>query len=85
MVSLIPVDNADWSYMGDNGLVHTFKYTGPTGQIPASGKTTFGLLTTYDPQATSGITTINATVYPFSGGEENLINNSSSESLTYFD
>ncbi len=84
-VALIPVNNAEWNYMGNNGFVHIFRYVGTAGRFPALGKSSIGLQTFYDPQSTSGFTTINATVVPFSGGEVNATNNTTSEQLTYFD
>lgn len=83
-VALIPVNNADWLYLGNNGFVHIFKYAGPTGRFPALSKSSIGLQAVYDPQFTSGFTTLNGTVYPYSGGEVNVSNNTSSEDLTYF-
>jgi len=84
-VALVPVNNVDWQYLGNNGFVYLFKYIGPTGRITALGKSSFGLQTIYNPQATSGLTSINATIVPFSGGEINIVNNTSSERLEYFD
>lgn len=75
------VQNNQWTYTTVNSLFHQFEHN---GVIPASGKLGFGFISTYDPQATSGQTTITSTVLPFSGGETNVTNNSDSELLVYF-
>ncbi len=85
MAALIPVQNADWNYLGDNGFVHTWTYNGPGQVIPADGISSFGFQAFYDPQATDGQTTITVTVLPFSGGECNALNNVDSERLVYFE
>jgi len=83
-VALTPVNNSNWNYLGDNGFVHTFTYNG-TGQVIVGGTTeAFGMQTTYDPQNTDGQTTLTATIVPFGGGECNIINNTDSERLVYF-
>ncbi len=81
-VALTIVDNPSWSYVGDNGLVHTFKYA---GVLNAGTRTALGFSGSYDPQATTGQTTITASVVPLSGGECVFSNNSDSEILVYFD
>ncbi len=83
-VAFTNVNNADWNYLGDNGFVHLFEFTGPTGVIAASGTEAFGMEATYDPQSTDGQTTITSTIIPFSGGECNILNNTDSERLVYF-
>lgn len=84
MAALVPVQNADWNYLGDNGFVHTWTYNGPGLIIPAQGLAAFGFQSFYDPQATSGQTTLTATILPFSGSECNAMNNTDSERLVYF-
>lgn len=78
------VQNADWNYLGDNGVFHNWTYNGPGLIINGQSTSAFGFNAFYDPQATNGQTTITATVVPFSGGECNLTNNSDSELLIYF-
>lgn len=85
MSALVPVQNADWNYLGDNGFVHTFTYNGPGLVIPAEGTAAFGFQSFYDPQSTDGQTTLTATIIPFSGGECNALNNTDSERLVYFE
>jgi len=81
-VSFFTVDNVNWGYTGNNGLFHSFEYTG----TQASGlQTAFGVLASYNPQGTEGQTTITATVVPGSGGECRFTNNGDSEILVYFD
>lgn len=83
--ALIPVQNSDWNYLGDNTFYHAWTYNGP-GQVLTGGTTTaLGFQATYDPQSTSGTTTVTATVVPFSGGECTITNNVDSEKLVYFD
>ncbi len=82
--ALIPVQNSDWNYLGDNGFYHGWTYNGPNLVLNAGTTSAFGFRAFYDPQATSGYTTITATIVPFSGGECNIINNVDSEKLVYF-
>jgi len=84
MAALVPVQNSQWNYQGDNGLFHEWKYNGPGVIIPAGGKSAFGFQGFYDPQGTDGQTTITATVFPFGGGECIITNNVDSERLVYF-
>ncbi len=84
-VALTTVNNASWNYLGDNGVVHTFQYTG-AGTIIAGGTTqAFGFESIYDPQSTDGQTTITASIVPFGGGECNILNDTDSERLVYFE
>jgi|GEM_PF-767588 len=84
-VALTPVNNANWTYLGDNGIVHTFKFNG-TGLVITGGETeAFGFQSTYDPQATDGQTTITASIVPFGGGECNVLNDTDSERMVYFE
>jgi len=83
--ALVPVHNADWNYLGDNGIVHNWTYNGPGLTISADSTVSFGFQAFYDPQVTDGQTTLTATIIPFSGGECNIFNNSDSERLVYFD
>ncbi len=78
------VQNPDWNYLGDNGVFHTWTYNGPGLIIDGLSTSAFGFIGFYDPQGTDGQTNITATVFPFSGGECNLTNNSDSELLIYF-
>ncbi len=85
LAALVPVQNADWNYLGDNGIVHTWTYNGPGLIIPAKSIAAFGFQSFYDPQSTDGQTTLTATVIPFGGGECNALNNNDSERLVYFE
>ncbi len=85
MAALVPVQNADWNYLGDNGFVHTWTYNGTGLIIPGDGIAAFGFQSFYDPQSTDGQTTLTATIIPFSGGECNALNNTDSERLVYFE
>jgi len=78
------VNNANWTYLGDSGLFHSFTYNGPTPLIAGGTVEAFGMLTTYDPQSTDGQTTLTTSIVPFSGGECEITNNSDSETLVYF-
>lgn len=82
--AFIPVQNANWNYLGDNGIVNTWTYNGPGLIIPGGTTSAFGFNAFYDPQATSGFTSITATVVPFSGGECTITNNADAEKLIYF-
>lgn len=85
MAASIPLENTKWDYLGDNGIVHTWRFTGPGVLIPGNGSSPFGFEGQYDPQSTDGQTTLTATIIPFSGGECNLANNADSERLVYFE
>jgi len=79
--------NPDWNYLGDNGITHTWRYIGNGGVFP--GGTTVPIVigladAQYDPQGTSGSTTMSPTVVPTSGGERNFLNNADPETLVYF-
>jgi len=84
-VALTPVQNSVWNYLGDNGIVHTWIYNGPGSVIPGGTTSAFGFESTYDPQATDGQTTITASIVPFGGGECNILNDTDSERLVYFE
>lgn len=84
MAAFTPVQNADWNYLGANPLFHVWTYNGPNLIIPGGTTTAFGFRGFYDPQSTDGQTTITVTVVPLSGGECNLVNNTDSERLIYF-
>ncbi len=78
-----PVQNADWTYTGNNGVVHEFTYN--PAVLVANGRTAFGYVGVYDPQATDGQTTLTVTIVPLSGGECVFTNNTDAETLIYFD
>lgn len=83
--AFIPVQNSEWNYLGNTGVFHNWVYNGPGQVLPAGSTSAFGFQAFYDPQSTSGETTITATIIPFSGGECNVQNNVDSEKLVYFD
>jgi len=85
VAALIPLENNKWSYLGNNGIVHTWNFIGTGLLIPGNGSSPFGFVGQYDPQSTNGQTTVTATIIPFSGGECNLANNADSERLVYFE
>ncbi len=78
-----PVNNSDWTYVGDNGFIHEFSYI--PSVLSANGRTAFGFIGLYDPQSTVGQTTLTATIVPLSGGECEFTNNTDAETLIYFD
>jgi len=83
-IALVPVNNSNWNYLGDNGVVHTFQYIGNSTTILGGTTEAFGFESVYDPQNTDGQTTITASIVPFGGGECNFLNNTDSERLVYF-
>ncbi len=85
MAALTPVQNSDWNYQGDNGIVRTWIYQGPSLVIGAGATSAFGFQAIYDPQFTDGQTTITASIVPFGGGECNILNDTDSERLVYFE
>jgi len=84
-VALTPVNNAVWTYLGDNGIVNTFRYNGANNVIGGGSTEAFGFQGIYDPQATDGQTTVTASIVPFGGGECNILNDTDSERLVYFE
>ena len=81
-VGFTPVNNSDWIYLGNNGLFHEFEYYGILGP---NHKSAFGIIGNYDPQNTSGSTTLTVTVVPGSSNECVFFNNSDAEIISYFD
>lgn len=81
-VGFTPVQNSDWLYLGNNGLFHLFEYYGILGP---NHKTAFGVIGNYDPQNTSGSTTMTVTVVPGGSNECTFFNNSDAEIISYFD
>jgi len=74
------VQNSQWTY-SSNTLFHTFE----TNNVIAGGANlSFGYVSTYDPQNTSGQSTITMTIVPTSGGETQYNNNADAELMTYF-
>lgn len=80
-VAFSPVQNSQWQYT-ITPIFHVFTHT---GIIPGGQSLALGMEATYDPQGTYGQTTLTSTVVPGSGGECQLLNNTDSEILIYFD
>jgi len=78
------VQNADWSYIGDSGIMHLFEYN-PTTPIPPYGSISFGLEAMYDPQNTDGQTTIGLRLPLFTGGGCSEIWKIGRSTLVYFE
>jgi|GEM_PF-4420225 len=78
----LDVQNASWCFES-TGPVHVFK-TNPGVTIAPGEGLSFGVTTTYDPEATSGTVTYTITIVTGSGGEENGTNNIDAETLIYF-
>ena len=76
------VNNSDWTYQGDNGIFHVF--TANT-TITGNTKSSFGYISSYDPENTEGQTTLSVTVVPGSGNECEFVNNFDAEVLIYFE
>gem|GEM_PF-3961206 len=77
-----PIPNLpNWDY-NSNFAVHNFVYN--KGIFPANGAELITIYTSYDPNGSSGRTSLTATVIPLSGGECKIINNSDAELLVYF-
>jgi len=74
------VDNADWTYDDSDAIFHIFR---SSIAIAGSSSSTFGFTATYDPQNTSGSTTLTATIAADSGGDIDNTNNSDSEVLNF--
>lgn len=80
-IAFITLDNAIWIYNGDNGIYHSFYLN---DMLAGGTKTAFGFRAIYDPQSTSGQTTISSSIVPVVGGEYGFTNNTDSETLIYF-
>lgn len=81
MVGGFPVNNIDWIYDGGNPNFHIWT---SNAIIPASMNSKIGIIATYDPQGSSGISTYSATILNGSGGETNGLNNVDAETILYF-
>ncbi len=80
--ALTPHNNSDWNYTS-SAFTHNFTYVG--SPILAGETKAFAFEGSYDPSGTSGQTTITASVVPGNGGGEcNILNNTDSERLVYF-
>lgn len=80
--ALVPHNNMEWTYTA-TPFTHNFTYSGPT--ILAGETKAFAFEGMYDPSGTSGQTTLTASIVPnFAGGEVNILNNTDSERLVYF-
>lgn len=75
------IDNSNWTYTS-GAIFHEFT----TNDVIQGLQTfSFGYIGTYDPQGTSGQTSITATLTANSGGDTKPGNNSDSEIMAYFD
>lgn len=81
-VGFTPVNNAEWVYTSTNGLFYEFEYAGVLSQ---NQKSAFGVIGSYDPQQTTGITSVTATVVPGGSNECEFGNNTDAEVIYYFD
>ncbi len=74
------VQNNQWTY-SSNVIFHEFK----TDHVLTGGSTiSFGYVASYDPQNTSGQSTLTVGIVLSSGGEIEYNNNSDAEQITYF-
>lgn len=80
-VGFSTIDNTNWTYSSST-IFHEFT---TTNVIPGKQSFSFGYIGTYDPQSTSGQTSITASLVSNSGGDTNSSNNSDSEKMAYFD
>jgi len=77
----LSVDNSEWQYYGTNPSFHLWQFI---GDFPAVGTKKIGFIGSYNPNNTDGATTFTVQLFGGSGGEDNSLNNSDSESLIYF-
>jgi len=75
------VQNNLWTYDNSNSSFHL--WTSNSFILPMSSMQ-IGMLATYDPQSTTGLTSVVSTIIFGSGGETNGSNNSDTEGLLYF-
>jgi len=75
------VDNSFWNYDGSNASFHIWTSSLP---IQSQSSQTFGFIASYDPEGSSGTTSITATILSGSGSESNLNNNIDVETLSFF-
>jgi len=80
-LGIYEVNNANWSYDNSDPAFHVWK---TSTVINGSGKSSIGIIFSYDPQGLDGEVSYTATVLANSGGETNSSNNSDSESITFF-
>jgi hypothetical protein len=78
----LQLDNADWTYTGNDGILHSFVNN---TVIAANTKSSFGIVAQYDPESTEGETSISTTVLIGSGSGCIFNNNFDDEVIIYFD
>jgi hypothetical protein len=78
----LQLDNADWTYTGNDGILHSFVNN---TVIAANTKSSFGIVAQYDPENTEGETSISTTVLIGSGSGCIFNNNFDDEVIIYFD
>ena len=81
-IGFFQLDNADWTYIGIIGQLHTFE---SNTVIASNASSSFGIVAQYDPGSTEGQTTLSLSIEFASGSECNLANNFDVESVIYFD
>ena len=84
-MSGLPVQNAQWNYMGVSGSNHVFRFIGQNGSkvLAANASSAFGIFLNYSTNFSTGIENILVTVYDGAGGENNNHNNRDSEAVIY--
>lgn len=80
-VGFSTVNNTNWTY-NSGTIFHEFT---TNSVIQGKQSLSFGYIGTYDPQGTTGQTSITATLTVNSGGDTTTSNNSDSEKIAYFD
>ncbi|MFT4535772.1 MAG: hypothetical protein ACI9P5_003142, partial [Saprospiraceae bacterium] len=76
------LDNANWTYEGNDGLLHSFV---TNESITANTSSSFAIEAQYDPENTEGETSLSTTVMIGSGNGCIFNNNFDSEAIIYFD
>jgi len=76
------LDNADWTYTGNDGILHSFV---TSKVITANTGSSFGIEAQYDPEGTGGETSISTTVTIGSGNGCIFNNNFDDDVIIYFD
>jgi len=75
------VNNSQWSYDSSDPTFHIWT---SSASISALGKSSIGMIFSYNPQGGDGEVTYTTTVIAGSGGEVNSANNVDVESITFF-
>jgi len=85
IVAGIPVQNADWTYLGENSLSYRFRLGGTNNKQTIAGQaaTSFAVALLFNGNGATGSDNIIVTIFDASGGDANTLNNTDSDRINY--